>query len=109
MVIHRAIRQDLRRLAAVARITGARAGQILTLTTAAGPVRVGVIGIHTGQLNSGDTVYFPLPVLERLDGEPGTANSIWLGTACSAHAAIDQVTTAAANRLAAAGYPVSTQ
>jgi len=93
---------------AVARITGARVGQTLTLTTAAGPVRVGVIGIDTGQLNSGDTIYFPLSVLERLDGEPGTANSIWLATASSAHAAIDQVTTAAARRLAAAGYPVST-
>jgi putative ABC transport system permease protein len=47
-------------------------------------------------------------VLERLDGEPGTANSIWLATASSAHAAIDRATTATANRLAAAGYPVST-
>jgi putative ABC transport system permease protein len=93
---------------AVARITGARVGQTLTLTTAAGPVRVRVIGIDTGQLNSGDTIYFPLPVLERLDGEPGTANSIWLATASSAHAAIDQVTTTVANRLAEAGYPVST-
>ena len=46
--------------------------------------------------------------LERLDGGPGTANSIWLTTASTAHAAIDRATTAAANRLAAAGYPVST-
>jgi putative ABC transport system permease protein len=93
---------------AVARTTGARVGQILTLTLAAGPTRVRVIGIDTGQTNAGDTVYFPLPVLERLDGGPGTANSIWLTTASTAHAAIDRATTAAANRLAAAGYPVST-
>jgi putative ABC transport system permease protein len=93
---------------AVARVTGARVGQTLTLTMAAGPTRVRVIGIDTGQLNAGDTIYFPLPVLERLDGEPGTANSIWLATASSAHAAIDRATTATANRLAAAGYPVST-
>jgi putative ABC transport system permease protein len=93
---------------AVARTTGARVGQILTLTLAAGPTRVRVIGIDTGQTNAGDTVYFPLPVLERLDGGPGTANSIWLTTASTAHAAIDRATTAAAYRLAAAGYPVST-
>ena len=93
---------------AVARSTGARVGQILTLTLAAGPTRERVIGIDTGQTNAGDTVYFPLPVLERLDGGPGTANSIWLTTASTAHAAIDRATTAAANRLAAAGYPVST-
>jgi putative ABC transport system permease protein len=93
---------------AVARITGARVGQTLTLTMAAGSIRVSVVGIDTGQLNSGDTIYFPLPVLERLDGEPGAANSIWFTTAGSSHTAIDQATAAAANRLAAAGYPVST-
>ena len=93
---------------AVARITGARVGQTLTLTMAAGPTGVRVIGIDTGQLNAGDTIYFPLPVLERLDGDPGTANSIWLATASSDHAAIDRATTATAARLAAAGYPVST-
>ena len=47
-------------------------------------------------------------MLERLDGGPGTANSIWLTTASSAHAAIDRAAAAAASRLAAAGYPVST-
>jgi ABC-type methionine transport system ATPase subunit len=47
-------------------------------------------------------------VLERLDGGPGTADSIWLATASTAHAAVNRVTTAATNRLAAAGYPVST-
>ena len=94
---------------AVARTTGARVGQILTLTMAAGPTRVRVIGVDTGQLNGGDTIYFPLPVLERLDGGPGTADSMWFSTASSGHAAIDKATNAAAARLTAAGYPVSTQ
>jgi putative ABC transport system permease protein len=93
---------------AVARITGARVGQLLTLTMAGGPTTVRVIGVDTVQANAGDIVYFPLPVLERLDGGPGTANSIWVATASSAHAAIDRAAAAAANRLAAAGYPVST-
>jgi putative ABC transport system permease protein len=93
---------------AAARLASARVGQVLTLTMAAGPVRVRVIGIDTGQANAGNTVYFPLQVLEALDGGPGTADSIWVGTASSGHAAIDQATTAAAARLAAAGYTVST-
>jgi putative ABC transport system permease protein len=93
---------------AVARLTNAMVGQILTLTMTTGPTMVRVIGIDTGQTNNGDTVYYPLQVLERLDGGPGTANSIWLTTASSAHDAIDRATTAAANRLAAAGYSVST-
>jgi len=88
---------------ALARAARTSVGQILTLSVAAGPTRVRVIGIDTVPTNNGDSVYFPLPVLERLDGGPGTANSIWLTTASTAHAAI-----AAANRLAAAGYPVST-
>jgi putative ABC transport system permease protein len=93
---------------ALARAARTSVGQILTLSVAAGPTRVRVIGIDTVPTNNGDTVYFPLPVLERLDGGPGTANSIWLTTASTAHAAIDRAATAAANRLAAAGYPVST-
>jgi putative ABC transport system permease protein len=93
---------------ALARAARASVGQILTLSVAAGPTRVRVIGIDAVPTNNGDTVYFPLPVLERLDGGPGTADSIWLTTASSAHAAIDHAATAAASRLAAAGYPVST-
>jgi putative ABC transport system permease protein len=93
---------------ALARAARASVGQILTLSVAAGPTRVRVIGIDTVPTNNGDTVYFPLPVLERLDGGPGTADSIWLATASSGHAAIDRAAAAAANRLAAAGYPVST-
>jgi putative ABC transport system permease protein len=93
---------------AAARAARARVGQILTLSVAAGPTRVSVIGIDTIDTNNGDTVYFPLAALERLDGGAGTADSIWLSTASSAHAAIDRATTAVAARLAAAGYPVST-
>ena len=93
---------------ALARTARAGVGQVLNLSVAAGPTRVRVIGIDTVPTNNGGTVYFPLPVLERLDGGPGTANSIWLATGSTAHAAIDRVTTAVTDRLAAAGYPVST-
>jgi len=92
----------------VADASGARVGQDLTLDMAAGPVRARVIGIDTGRNNSGDIVYFPLSILERLDGTPGTANSLWVSTTSSAHAAIDRAATAVAGRLAAAGYPVTT-
>ena len=92
----------------VADASGARVGQVITLDMAAGPVRTRVIGIDTGQNNSGNIVYFPLPTLERLDGTPGTANSLWVTTASPAHAAIDQAASVVASRLAAAGYPVTT-
>jgi putative ABC transport system permease protein len=92
----------------VAHASGAHVGQVLTLTMAAGPVSARVIGIDTGHNNSGNVVYFPLPALERLDGTPGTANSLWVSTASPVHAAIDRAATAVASRLAAAGYPVTT-
>ena len=92
----------------VADASGAHVGQVITLDMATGPVRTRVIGIDTGRNNSGNIVYFPLPVLERLDGTPGTANSLWVSTASPAHAAIDQAASAVASRLAAAGYPVTT-
>jgi len=93
---------------ALARAARASVGQILTLSVAAGSTRVRVIGVDTVPTNNGDTVYFPLQVLERLDGGHGTADSIWLSTASSGHAAIDRATAAAVRRLAAAGYPATT-
>lgn len=70
--------------------------------------RTRVIGIDTGHNNSGDVVYFPLATLERLDGTSGAANSLWVSTGSSTHAAVDRAATAVASRLAAAGYPVTT-
>jgi putative ABC transport system permease protein len=93
---------------AVANASGARVGQTVTFTLPQGPIRARVIGIDTVNINNGGTVYFPVPVLERLDGNPGTSDSIWVSTASSAHAAIDRASAATANRLAAAGFPAST-
>jgi putative ABC transport system permease protein len=93
---------------AAARAARARVGQILTVGTAAGHARVRVIGVDTVDNNNGDEVYFPLPALERLDGGAGTADSLWLTTASSGHAAIDRAAAAVASRLTAAGYRVGT-
>lgn len=91
------------------RATHASVGATLTLDTAAGPTAVRVIGLDTGQFDDGQLIYFPLAVLERLSGTPGAANALWLRTASASHAVIDRVTTAVADRLAAAGYPATTQ
>jgi putative ABC transport system permease protein len=53
---------------ALARTTGAKVGQLLSFAMAAGPTRVRVVGIDTGEISAGQIVYFPLPLLERLDG-----------------------------------------
>jgi putative ABC transport system permease protein len=94
---------------AVARAAHAGVGQTLTLDTAAGTTQVRVVGIDTGQQDNGGIVYFPLAALQRLTGMGDASNALWLATAGSSHAAIDRATAAVAGRLAAAGYPVSTQ
>jgi putative ABC transport system permease protein len=91
-----------------ARSARARVGQVLTLDMAVGLVRARVVGIDTGANDGGAIVYFPLPVLERLDGGPGTADSMWVRTASSSHAAVNRVATALAAKLDAAGYAVTT-
>jgi putative ABC transport system permease protein len=93
----------------LARITRAGIGQVLTVDTPVGYTRVRVVGLDTGNTNGGDTIYFPRPVLERLDGGPGTADSIWLKTAGSSHAAISRAAAAVTRRLTAAGYRVTTK
>ena len=94
---------------AVARAAHASVGQAITLDTAAGPTVVRVAGIDTGQQNNGGVVYFPLAALQRITGMGSASNALWLTTASGSHAAIDRATTAVADRLADAGYPVSTQ
>jgi len=93
----------------LATLANAKVGQTLTFTLAQGRTRVHVIGIDTVDIDNGHIVYFPLPVLERLDGTPGASDSIWVRTASSSHAAIDQAANAAQNRLDAAGFAAGTQ
>jgi putative ABC transport system permease protein len=88
--------------------TGARVGQTLTLTLPQGPTRVRVIGIDTVDIESGSVIYFPLPVLERLAGNPGVADQMWVSTSSSAQAGITRAATAVAKRLTSAGFPAST-
>jgi len=93
---------------ALASASGARVGQDLTFTLPQGPTRVHVIGIDTVNIDSGAVVYFPLPVLELLAGNPGASDVMWVSTASSAHATIDRTATTFANRLASAGFPTAT-
>jgi putative ABC transport system permease protein len=86
----------------------ARVGQTLTLTLPQGSTRVRVIGIDTVDIASGSVIYFPLPVLERLVGNPGTANTIWVSTFSSADSAIARTENSVAHRLGSAGFPSST-
>jgi ABC-type lipoprotein release transport system permease subunit len=94
---------------AIARSTQAKVGQTIDLTTAAGPARVRVIGIDTGQMDNGSVLYFPLSFLQHNAGMGGSSNLLWFTTTTSSHAAIDRITDAVQARLVRAGFPVQAQ
>lgn len=70
---------------------------------------IGVVMAAGKGARRGVMVCLPPPVLVRLDGGPATADSIWVSTARSAHAAIGHVAAAVASRLAASGYLAGTR
>ncbi len=94
---------------AIARSTRAEVGQTIDLTTAAGPARVRVVGIDTGQMDNGSVVYFPLSFLQHSTGMGDSSNLLWFTTTASSHATIDRVSDAVQARLARAGFPVQAQ
>jgi putative ABC transport system permease protein len=94
---------------AIARTIGARLGQTLDLTTAAGPTRVRVVGIDTGQIDNGSVLYFPLSFLQRSSGMGDSSNLVWFTTTGSSHTAIDRISDSVQARLAGAGFPVQVQ
>jgi len=93
---------------ALAGRTGAHVGETLTVGTARGPARLEVVGIDSGLINGGTTLYLPLATLQRLLGRSDT-NAYWVVSEDQHKTAIDRLATAEVRRLTAAGYPVATE
>jgi putative ABC transport system permease protein len=92
----------------LARTTGTRVGETVTLQTAAGPARFKVIGETSTQWNNGTAFYVPLQTMQSLLGLD-TVNAYLIRTTNRDHSAIDRTTTRLEDRLAAAGYGVGSQ
>ena len=94
----------------IAHVTGTRLGDNVTVQTAAGPVRLHVIGIATNQQENGTAIFVPLTTMHALStGMPADANDYWVRTTSHRHAAIDRATTRIENTLTEHGYAVDTE
>jgi putative ABC transport system permease protein len=94
---------------AVANAVHAKVGQRLVVSTPTGPTQVEVVGIDSVILNNGDSVFFPLPQLQRLSNSVGVVNALWLTTRDTGDHFVDQVSASVQIRLGQAGYPVGIQ
>jgi putative ABC transport system permease protein len=92
----------------LARSTGTRVRDKVSLQTGAGPKWFRVVGETSTQWNNGTAFYVPLQTMQSLLGI-STVNSYLIQTASSSHGVIDRTTTRLEDRLAAAGYGIGTQ
>ena len=91
----------------IARSTGTRVGDRVSVETAAGTVALRVIGIATNQQENGTALFVPLTTMHEL--LPGVSDDYWIRTTSHDHALVDRTTTSLEDTLASAGYDVSTE
>jgi putative ABC transport system permease protein len=93
----------------LARATGVDVGEGVTLATAAGPMRLRVVGIARNQQENGTVLFVPLTTVRALFDLPTGASTYWIRTVSPEHDLVDRTTTLLENRLAALGYEVGNE
>jgi putative ABC transport system permease protein len=92
----------------LAETTGAEVGDVVTLTTAAGPARFRVVGIADNQQEDGTVLFVPLTTLVSVLGRPGVT-TYWIRATSSDERFVDRTATLLEDRLAALGFEVGTE
>jgi putative ABC transport system permease protein len=93
----------------VAQAAGVRVGQQVDLATAAGPVRLRIVGMADNQQEDGTVLFVPLTTMRELLDQPTGAGSYWIRTTSSDHATVDRTTTLLEDRLAAIGFDIGNE
>jgi putative ABC transport system permease protein len=94
----------------IARATGTKLGDLVTLETATGPARFRVVGIAGNQQEFGTTIFVPLTTMRAILGaSPAATNDYWVQTTAHDHALIDRTTTRLEDTLTTHGYDVGTE
>ncbi|MGD9796979.1 MAG: FtsX-like permease family protein [Acidimicrobiia bacterium] len=94
----------------LAELNGVDVGDRVTVTTAAGPVELDVIGVSANQQEDGLALFVPLGTARVLLGETDGSGSYWIKTDSSDDTAlIDRTTAALEDRLSAEGYEVGNE
>jgi putative ABC transport system permease protein len=95
----------------IARTTGTRLGDLISVQTAAGPAAFRVIGISSNQQENGTTLFVPLATAHGLlPGVPAdAAGDYWVRTTSHDHAFIDRTTSRIEDTLTTHGYDVGSE
>jgi putative ABC transport system permease protein len=93
----------------IAHASNTHLGQRVTVSTAAGPVQLNVVGIVSDQQNNGTVLYAPLSTMQSVLHTPGAVNEYWIQTTSANHNLIDQTSTRLQDAFAAHGLQMSTQ
>ena len=93
----------------VAQLAGVKVGDQVTLTTAAGPLRLRIVGMARNQQEDGTVLYVPLTTVRSILGQPTGASTYWVKASSPDHALVDRTTAGLEDRLAALGYEVGTE
>ena len=92
----------------LARATGTRIGDRVTVTTGGGPASFRVVGLADNQQEDGTALFMPLSTVRGLLHETG-ATTYWVRTDSPDHGRVDRTTTRLEDRLAALGYEIGNQ
>jgi ABC-type lipoprotein release transport system permease subunit len=84
--------------------TGTEVGERVTLETAAGAARFGIVGITDNGQEDGTVLFVPLPTLRSVLQEPTGVSTYWIRTTSPEHAVVDRTFTALEDRLNVLGY-----
>ena len=93
----------------IARVTGTKVGDRVSLDTAAGPVTFRVIGITSSQQENGTVLFVPYRTMHAILGEGASGTDYWVRTTSHDHAFVDRTTTQIEDTLTSFGYGVATE
>jgi putative ABC transport system permease protein len=93
----------------IARATGTRVGDDITLNTASGRAPFRVIGIASNVQENGTVVFIPLATARKLLRAEAGVNGYWIQSTAQDHGAIDRLDTRLEDTLTAHGYQVGTE
>ena len=92
----------------LARVTGTRVGDRVTVSTGGGATAFRVVGLADNQQEDGTALFIPLSTVRALLHETG-ATTYWVRTDSPDHARVDRTTSLLEDRLAALGYEIGNQ
>jgi putative ABC transport system permease protein len=93
----------------LADVAGVRVGQQVSVATAAGPVRLRIVGMADNQQEDGTVLFVPLATMRGLLDLPTGAGAYWIRTTSSNHTTVDRTTALLEDRLAAIGYDIGNE